>query len=63
MSFIRITYNALKGLKFGKANLLPDQFFKFHYRTFIKTLNELSYYKLALFLNLRELAQAVNLAL
>ena len=31
------------------------------YRTFIKTLNELSYYKLSLFLNLRELAQVVNL--
>jgi hypothetical protein len=30
------------------------------YRTFIKTLNELSYYKLDLFLNLRELAQAVS---
>jgi len=29
------------------------------YRTFIKTLNELSYYKQALFLNLRELAQVV----
>ena len=30
------------------------------YRTFIKTLNELSYYKLA-FYNLRELAQVVKL--
>jgi hypothetical protein len=32
------------------------------YRTFIKTLNELSYYKLALFRNLRELAQVVILS-